>query len=76
MRFLRWLIEPPVGSQPRKFPFLRWLLRAAAFLLYCLVVGEVAPGYDGAGNAGVGAKGGKPGKPAAWSADDRCVDSG
>jgi len=63
MRFLRWLIEPPVGSQLRELRVLRWLLRGAAFLLYCLVVGEVG-GFDNqTGGGGVGRKNARPGKP-------------
>ena len=67
LRFLRWLVEPPVESQPAELRVLRWLLRAVVFLLYCFVVGEVTPGYDGqaGGWGGVGRKNGKPGKPPA-----------
>ena len=58
MRFLRWLIEPPAGPQPRGLLVLRWLLRAGAVVVYAMCVGTV----DGTGNAGVGPKGKKPAK--------------
>ncbi len=61
LRFLRWLIERPVEPQPATSRILRWLLRAVAFSLYCMLVGEAGD----AGNAGVGPKGGKSGKPPA-----------
>jgi hypothetical protein len=63
MRFLRWLIEPPAESQPRALRALRWLFRATVFCVYCFVVGEGSPGYDGGGNAGVRPNSGKPHKP-------------
>ncbi len=67
MRFLRWLAEPPVGPQPAGLLVLRWLLRATVFLLYCFVVSEVSPGYDGfaSGCGGGERKAPKPAKPPA-----------
>lgn len=70
LRFLRWLIEPPVGTQPRGVRVLRWLLRALAFLLYAMLAGETTE----AGNAGVARKGTKPSDPAACEAGVRRVD--
>ncbi len=57
LRFLRWLIEPPVGPQPGGLGVVRWLLRASVFVVYAMFVGP----SDGTGNAGVGPKRGKSG---------------
>ncbi len=56
LRFLRWLIEPPVGVQPAQLRVLRWLLRAVAFVVYAAIAGPDM----GHGNAGVGRRSGKP----------------
>jgi hypothetical protein len=57
LRFLRWLIEPPVGPQPAQLRVLRWSLRAAAFVLYAAIAGPA----DGTGNGSAGRRGGKTG---------------
>lgn len=58
LRFLRWLLEPPVGAQSTGLRVLRWVLRAVGWVLYAAFIGP----DDGHGNAGVGRKGGKPGE--------------
>jgi hypothetical protein len=64
MGFLRWLIEPPAGSQLRELRVMRWLLRGAAFLFFCLIVGD--GGFDHqTGGGSVGRKHAKPDKPPA-----------
>ncbi len=68
MRFLRWLIEPPVESQAREVLVLRWLLRAFVFLLFAFFATELSEltGFDvGTGSStGMGGNG-KPSKPPA-----------
>lgn len=57
LRFLRWLLEPPVGPQSTEMRVVRWLVRAVAWVLYAACVGP----DDGHGNGsgGVGHKGGR-----------------
>ena len=52
VRFLRWLIERPNTSQPREMLVLRWVFRAAAFLLGAFVAGEMDLGQDNGGGMG------------------------
>ena len=59
LRFLRWLLEPPVAPQSASLRVLRQVLRVVGWIVYAAVVGP----DDGHGNGGVRPRGGKPGEP-------------
>ena len=65
VRFLAWLINPPVETLPRELRVLRWLLRATVVCLFAFVAGEMDLSLDSGGMGGDGNKNPKAGKPPA-----------